>query len=147
MLEVLLTYSTDEGTQEVAINDGRSSFGRGDVDNWIDDDGLSRLHATVYREGDNVWIVDENSTNGTFVNGAQVQGSGTPLNDGDMVRIGNHTNMRVSITQKAVAAAPVVKAAVPAAGAASAASGTAASSLPILPIVIIAGAEIGRAHV
>jgi len=81
MLDVVLTYSTDEGSQEVLIESGRVSFGRGDVGNRIDDDGLSRLHATVYREGDNVWIVDENSTNGTFVNGAQVQGAGTPLSD------------------------------------------------------------------
>jgi pSer/pThr/pTyr-binding forkhead associated (FHA) protein len=142
MLEVRLTYSTDEGKQEVAIESGRTSFGRGDVDNRIDDDGLSRLHATVYREGDNVWVVDENSTNGTFVNGSQVQGSGTPLSDGDIVRIGNHTNMRVSITQKAVVAAPAARTAVPsvAAATASSTSATSASSLPILPIVIIAGA-------
>src|SRR4051812_10322594 len=112
MLEVVLTYSTDEGSQEVVIESGRVSFGRGDVGNRIDDDGLSRLHATVYREGDNVWVVDENSTNGTFVNGAQVQGAGTPLSDGDIIRIGNHTNMRVSITQKAVAA-PEIKPTVP----------------------------------
>jgi hypothetical protein len=139
MLDVVLTYSTDEGTQEVVINDGRASFGRGDVDNRIDDDGLSRLHATVYREGDNVWVVDENSTNGTFVNGAQVQGAGTPLRDGDIVRIGNHTNMRVSITQKAVAATPIARSTVMAASAAPAVPAS-SSSLPILPIVIIAGA-------
>ena len=141
MLDVVLTYSTDEGSQEVVIEIGRVSFGRGDVGNRIDDDGLSRLHATVYREGDNVWIVDENSTNGTFVNGAQVQGAGTPLSDGYIIRIGNHTNMRVSITQKAVAAASVAKPTVSdAAESTSAASATSSSSLPILPIVIIAGA-------
>ena len=102
MLEVTLTYSTDEGTQTITIDGARTSLGRGDVDVRIDDDGLSRLHATIYREGDRVWIVDENSTNGTFVNGAQVRSAGTPLNDGDIVRIGNHTNMRVSVAPRAV---------------------------------------------
>ena len=35
------------------------------------DDGLSRLHATVYRDGDRVWVVDENHLT-TFVNGEKV---------------------------------------------------------------------------
>src|SRR5436309_2894168 len=110
MLDIRLTYSTDDGPQDASIENERTTFGRGsEVDHRIDDDGLSRLHATVYREGDRVWIVDENSTNGTFVNGEPTRPSGTPLNDGDVVRIGNHTNMRVSVSQQAVttsAAAP-----------------------------------------
>src|SRR5436309_9293367 len=116
MLDIRLTYSTDEGPQEITIENDRTSFGRGsDADQRPLDDGLSRLHATIYRDGDNVWIVDENSTNGTFVNGGQVHGAGTPLRDGDVIRIGNHTNMRVSIARQAVAvnAAPIDIAAAP----------------------------------
>src|SRR6478672_6315913 len=108
MLDIRLIYSTDDGPQEVAIENDRTSFGRGsDADHRPADGGLSRLHATVYRDGDNVWIVDENSTNGTFVNGEPARAAGTPLRDGDVVRIGNHTNMRVSVTrQQAAAPAP-----------------------------------------
>jgi len=138
MLEVTLTYSTDEGTQTITIDGARTSLGRGDVDVRIDDDGLSRLHATIYREGDRVWIVDENSTNGTFVNGAQVRSAGTPLNDGDIVRIGNHTNMRVSVAPRAVSSSSSAKASAPAASAAAASTRT--GPLPVLPIVLIAGA-------
>ena len=74
MLEVILTYPTDEGSREIALEDGKLSFGRGsEADYRFDDDGLSRLHATIHREGENVWIADENSTNGSFVNGEKVK--------------------------------------------------------------------------
>src|SRR6476659_2085769 len=134
MLDIHLTYSTDNGPQAVSIERDRLSFGRGsEADQRLSDDGLSRLHATVYRDGDNVWVVDENSTNGTFVNGEPARSAGTPLRDGDIVRIGNHTNMRVSISQRPVAAAasPVT------AAASSSSQSTASTSGPmhILPIV------------
>lgn len=105
MLEILLTYSTSEGSQETAIENERTTFGRGDADYRLDDAGLSRVHSSVYRDGDNVWIVDENSTNGSFVNGERVTGSGTILKNGDRIKIGNHTQMLVSIAEKKTAAA------------------------------------------
>jgi len=139
MFDIRLTYSSDDGPQEVSIDAHRTSFGRSDdVDHRINDDGLSRLHATVYREGDNVWVVDENSTNGTFVNGEPARSAGTPLRDGDIIRIGNHTNMRVSISQR-----PVAVAASPASTPATATSRSTTSPsdpMHILPIVLIAGA-------
>jgi hypothetical protein len=144
MLDIRLTYSTDNGPQDASIDNERTTFGRGsEVDYRIDDDGLSRLHATVYREGDRVWIVDENSTNGTFVNGDPTRPAGTPLNDGDVVRIGNHTNMRVSVSQKPAAVA--VAAGAPQTGTAFApsvqsSSSSSAGPMSILPIVLIAGA-------
>ena len=141
MLNIRLTYSTDAGAEEIAIDGNRTTFGRGsDADRRIDDDGLSRLHATVYREGDNAWIVDEDSTNGTFVNGEPVRPAGTPLRDGDVIRIGNHTNMRVSISQQSTAvAAPVPSTAV---GNAPATVGAQSTSGPfhLLPLILIAGA-------
>ncbi|MCY7345221.1 MAG: transglycosylase SLT domain-containing protein [Pyrinomonadaceae bacterium] len=97
MLEVFLTYSTSEGSREIAIEKDRTTFGRGDADCRIDDEGLSRVHSTVHRDGGNIWIIDENSTNGSFVNGEQVRGSGTILKNGDVIKIGNHTKMTVHI--------------------------------------------------
>lgn len=101
-MEVILTYPTPEGSREIVIEGDRMSFGRGsEADFRFEDDGLSRLNATIYRDGERVWIVDENSTNGTFVNGSQVQGSGTPLKNGDAIKIGHYTNLNVRIsTQK-----------------------------------------------
>lgn len=101
MLEVVLTYPTDKGSQEIALKDGKVSFGRGsEADYRFDDDGLSRLHATIHREGDNVWILDENSTNGSFVNGEQVKPNGTVLYNGDKIKIGHLTTLTVKIFSK-----------------------------------------------
>lgn len=112
MLDFTLTYATPEGSQTIDLDRDRTTFGRGsDADFRFDDNGLSRLNATIYREGDRVWVVDENSTNGTFVNGERVAGSGTPLRDGDVVRIGNNTDLTVRIRrpEEAVAAASMAQ--------------------------------------
>ncbi len=101
MLEVFLTYSSDEGSREIALDEGKVSFGRGsEADQRLADDGLSRLHATVHRDGDNVWILDENSTNGSFVNGEKVGANGTILYDGDKIKIGHYTTLTVKISSK-----------------------------------------------
>lgn len=98
MLEVILTYKGEEGSQEIILEDGKVSFGRGsEADHRFPDNGLSRLHASVHREGDKVWVLDENSTNGSFVNGEQVSYSGTPLRNGDEIKIGNETILSVKI--------------------------------------------------
>lgn len=135
MLEISLTYTTGEGSKEVAIERDRTSFGRGDADYRIDDGGLSRVHATVYRDGDNVWVVDENSTNGTEVNGARVGGSGTILKNGDKIKIGNHTTMTVKISDGQTAAQTSNAAAPPAQTKTVAASGSSSSSF-LIPALI-----------
>ena len=66
-----------------------------------EDAGLSRRHATVRRDGARVWVVDEGSTNGSFVNGAQVPPEGLSLSDGDEIRIGHATTIAVHISDEA----------------------------------------------
>lgn len=101
MSEISLIYPTLEGSQEISVPNGKISFGRGsDADFRFEDNGLSRLNSTIYREGNRVWVVDENSTNGTFVNGARVSGSGTPLSNGDTIKLGNSTNLKVKIIER-----------------------------------------------
>lgn len=102
MIDVVLTYPTPEGSREISLDEyGRISFGRGsDADVRVDDDGLSRLHATVHREGERIWVLDENSTNGTKVNGDFVAPSGQPLYNGDSIQIGHYTNIRVIVRQR-----------------------------------------------
>lgn len=135
MLEVILTYPTPEGSREIAIEKDRTSFGRGDVDHRFDDEGLSRLHSTIYRDGDRIWIVDENSSNGTFVNGSRISGSGTPLVNGDNIKIGNRTNLNVRLVERL--AAPVTERPVTTSTNVSAES-IARPSVHVLPIAMIA---------
>ena len=53
------------------------------------DPGLSRHHCTVYAVDAEVWVVDEGSRNGTFVNEEQI--TRIALAPGDQVRIGETT--------------------------------------------------------
>jgi pSer/pThr/pTyr-binding forkhead associated (FHA) protein len=79
----------------------RQTLGRTDLaDVVINDNGLSRVHASINRDGDRIWVMDEGSTNGTFVNGSPVPGSGTVLNDGDEIDLGE-TSVVVSF-QKSI---------------------------------------------
>ncbi len=97
MSKVFLIYPTPEGSKEVSL-DSKLTFGRGkDVDLRFDDKGLSRLHASIYRDGEKIWVVDENSTNGTFVNGTRVPPQGAILSDGDRIRAGEHTELQVRV--------------------------------------------------
>lgn len=137
MLEVVLTYRGRLGSEEIEIVNERTSFGRGsDSDHYFDDEGLSRLHASIYREGERVWIVDENSTNGTFVNEQKVSPGGTPLQNGDSVKIGNNTNLSVRIS--AVKAVSNDKSPTPKTFDPVTVSSTDESANYILPIAIIA---------
>ena len=109
MIEVVLIYPSPEGTREFVVDAERTTFGRGDADHRIEDQGLSRINSTIYRDGDRVWIVDENSTNGTYINGQACSPAGTPLRSGDVIKIGNNTSLTVRLGEKrAVAAATAV---------------------------------------
>ena len=51
---------------------------------------VSRSHATIYRRGEGYFIVDNNSTNGTFVNNSRIPAqTEIKLNNGDLLRLSN----------------------------------------------------------
>src|SRR5260370_1010349 len=101
MLEVKLTIETPNENREYVFDGDHVTIGRGEqADLAIDDTGLSRVHASIHREGDRVWILDEASTNGTSVNGTPVSQVGTPLFDGDEIMLGE-TAILVTITEQA----------------------------------------------
>lgn len=140
MIEVTLTYPTPDGSREIRIDGERTTFGRGSEAAYrFTDDGLSRLHATIYREGDRVWIVDENSSNGTFVNGQRTAPAGTPLRHGDAIRLGHSTELKVRIAEKAEAAPP---AAASPAFAAAAPAAEAPGGISMVPVALIAFAVL-----
>jgi pSer/pThr/pTyr-binding forkhead associated (FHA) protein len=102
MIEVRLYIQSAEVAYEVPLNGDRLTIGRGDaVTHTINDSGLSRQHASIYRQAEIVWIVDENSTNGSFVNERQVEPTGTRLHDGDLISIGDHTTITVKLNNPA----------------------------------------------
>ena len=55
----------------------------------IDNPGVSRFHAEIYRQGYPFYVEDMKSTNGTYVNGTFVSWK-VALNDGDRITIGKH---------------------------------------------------------
>src|SRR3984885_4917310 len=61
---------------------GRSS----DLDMVLVEDMVSRKHARIAMQGDQIWIEDLGSTNGTFVNGEKIARAN--LKEGDRVLIG-----------------------------------------------------------
>jgi hypothetical protein len=61
---------------------GRSS----DLDMVLVEDMVSRKHARIQTQGDQIWIEDLGSTNGTFVNGEKIKRA--RLKEGDRVLIG-----------------------------------------------------------
>lgn len=93
--------SSESGDPIIKTVDGELIVGRADnVTDYVPDIdltphgayrlGLSRRHAIILREGDRLLVKDLNSRNGTFINGAIIEGGGTSvIRDGDEVRFGN----------------------------------------------------------
>jgi two-component system, cell cycle response regulator len=63
-------------------------LGRGTVDLSIDDDAISSRHAHLTRRADGVYVRDNGSRNGTFVNDERIEAS-RRLDDGDHLSVGN----------------------------------------------------------
>lgn len=95
MKKVTLHINNENESHIVELVD-ELSIGRSDAARLVlNDAGLSRLNTTIFRDGDEILIVDENSTNGTFVNNERIFGAPRPINDRDEIRIGNNTNIYV----------------------------------------------------
>lgn len=77
----------DGGVRVVALERTITHIGRGfTADLQLEDVSVSRRHAIVTQRRGAVRILDDRSSNGTFVNGRQVQEA--QLHDGDVVVVG-----------------------------------------------------------
>jgi hypothetical protein len=75
---------------------GGLSIGRSpDADVRIEDRYASSIHARLYSRGASYYVEDMNSTNGTFLNGATLEGE-AELSDLDEIRIGD-TELRFEL--------------------------------------------------
>lgn len=100
MKKVTLYINSDGDRQNVSL-DNELSIGRTSQATYaLPDSGLSRVNTTFFRDGESIFVVDENSTNGTFVNGEQVFSSPCKLKDGDEVTVGSNTQIRIEIVDK-----------------------------------------------
>jgi hypothetical protein len=82
-----LSIANDDDTVLIALDRPITHIGRGLIaDVRLEDPQVSRRHAIVAVRGDAVRILDDRSSNGTFVNGRQV--TVAELTDGDVIRFG-----------------------------------------------------------
>lgn len=92
-LQFALEVLAPEFSSPVPVT-GDLVIGRGtDCDICLDDKLSSRSHAKITWDGKTLSVEDLDTTNGTQVNGAEIQ-QPTPLNAGDMIRVGR-TVLRV----------------------------------------------------
>jgi FHA domain/Transglycosylase SLT domain len=98
-MEVFLNIDSERERRRVAMMGDIMTIGRSPASSVIveDDEGLSRHHAAIQREGNDLRLVDKQSINGSYVNCELVPPGGTLLADGDEIFVGNRTVMTVSI--------------------------------------------------
>jgi pSer/pThr/pTyr-binding forkhead associated (FHA) protein len=96
MATVLLSVIKGPGTGAVHPVTGPATLGRGTgADIVIADEAVSRVHASVRVDGQTVVLEDQESSNGTFVNGERITAA-RRLAPGDVVRIGG-TELEVRV--------------------------------------------------
>lgn len=73
---------------------GRST----DADIQLNSASASWTHALIHTDGNELWIKDDNSTNGTYLNGIKIE-EPTKLTEGDIISVGGITLQTQSATQ------------------------------------------------
>lgn len=88
-------YGTNKGNKyHIDLNELPCTVGKlaGSVDFVIKDSSVSRIHARFTKEGENIYVTDLNSTNGTFKNGLRLEPNETAgIEAGDEIRFGKMT--------------------------------------------------------
>jgi diguanylate cyclase (GGDEF)-like protein len=69
-----------------------------DSELWLADDGVSRRHASLSREGSSYIVEDEGSANGTFVGGVKI--TRHELRDGDVIQFGPTAVFRYTLSDE-----------------------------------------------
>src|SRR5215203_378189 len=85
--------------RESFVLENEVSIGRTDASGIVlSDTGLSRKNTTFFRDGDALFVVDENSLNGTFI-GERIGSAPVQVFDGDVVRVGSETRISIEIVE------------------------------------------------
>ena len=106
MQQIELKINSQTESFNVSLGE-RVSVGRTNLaDVAVNDGGLSRVHAVFERRANGeVWLFDENSTNGSFVNAEQIGKNGARVFEGDEILLG--TAVRVALKFKSQTAEKV----------------------------------------
>ncbi len=108
MKKVTLKIKSLYDSETIELDD-EISVGRTELaDIVLEDAGLSTVNTTIFRDGNEVLIVDEGSTNGTFINGERVGKTPKILFDGDIVTCGSDTEIRIIFGEKDVLDAEII---------------------------------------
>ncbi|MGH9946063.1 MAG: FHA domain-containing protein, partial [Pyrinomonadaceae bacterium] len=96
-MKVTLQIESAYDKRDVTV-ENETSIGRTDAsDIALEDTGLSRKNTVFFIDEGEAYVADEHSLNGTFLNGEKVTGRPRLLANGDTVKIGSNTTIRVSI--------------------------------------------------
>ncbi len=99
----LIIKFNDVVIDQIVLQQGDMHIGRQPgSDILLDNLAVSGAHASIFTVGDDSFIQDQNSTNGTFINNKRVNKH--HLRNGDMITIGNHT--LIYVNESAVTAVP-----------------------------------------
>jgi len=95
-VNVKLQIESGYDKREVAV-DNEISIGRSDASEIVlGDGGLSRKNTSFFLDEGELFVADENSLNGTILNGEKISGA-RQLRNGDVIKIGSETTIRVQI--------------------------------------------------
>ena len=98
MGELRLNYTDEYGeTRRVSVKDEIFVIGRHpENDLCIPDNRLSREHVRIENYGDNFYVSDAGSSNGTTLNGTSLKSS-TPVKNGDRLNLGGAIEIKIEI--------------------------------------------------
>ncbi|NNE99083.1 MAG: FHA domain-containing protein, partial [Pyrinomonadaceae bacterium] len=99
-----VTLKIESGyTSESISLDEELTIGRAEPSDLVlDDAGLSKINTTIFRDGDDILIVDENSTNGTFLNGERIGSRPKILFDDDEIKLGSETRVSIRFGEEGI---------------------------------------------
>lgn len=95
MPKIILKIETPNGIRSVELIDELTVGRTNDSSVAIGDSGLSKKNTTFFRDGESVFALDENSTNGTFLNGEKLGNSPRQIYIGDVLKLGSETRITV----------------------------------------------------